>query len=107
MVNVAVIGAGFMGRTHVTAYKAMPNAKVTAVCDLNEKQGKDLAEFAGCDWYNDGESMLNTADIDVVDICLPTFLHEQYVLLAAGHKKHVICEKPGQGNGRSRETGND
>ena len=83
-----------MGRTHVTAYKAMPNAKVTAVCDLNEKQGKDLAEFAGCDWYNDGESMLNTADIDVVDICLPTFLHEQYVLLAAGHKKHVICEKP-------------
>ena len=83
-----------MGRTHVTAYKAMPNAKVTAVCDLNEKQGKDLAEFTGCDWYNDGESMLNTADIDVVDICLPTFLHEQYVLLAAGHKKHVICEKP-------------
>ena len=57
-----------MGRTHVTAYKAMPNAKVTAVCDLNEKQGKDLAEFAGCDWYNDGESMLNTVDIDVVDI---------------------------------------
>ena len=83
-----------MGRTHVTAYKAMPNAKVTAVCDLNEKQGKDLAEFAGCDWYNDCESMLNTVDIDVVDICLPTFLHEQYVLLAAGHKKHVICEKP-------------
>lgn len=38
--------------------------------------------------------MLNTVDIDVVDICLPTFLHEQYVLLAAGHKKHVICEKP-------------
>lgn len=83
-----------MGRTHVTAYKAMPNAKVTAVCDLNEKQGKDLAELAGCDWYSDGESMLNTVDIDVVDICLPTFLHEQYVLLAAGHKKHVICEKP-------------
>ena len=61
---------------------------------LSEKQGKDLAEFAGCDWYNDGESMLNTVDIDIVDICLPTFLHEQYVLLAAGHKKHVICEKP-------------
>lgn len=94
MVNVAVIGAGFMGRTHVTAYKAMPNAKVTAICDLNEKQGKDLAALAGCDWYSDGESMLNTADVDVVDICLPTFLHEQYVLLAAGHKKHVICEKP-------------
>lgn len=30
----------------------------------------------------------------LLHICLPTFLHEQYVLLAAGHKKHVICEKP-------------
>ena len=83
-----------MGRTHVTAYKAMPTAKDTAVSDLSQMQAKDLAEFAGCDWYNDGESMLNTVDSDVVDICLPTFLHEQYVLLAAGHKKHVICEKP-------------
>lgn len=32
--------------------------------------------------------------IRIIHICLPTFLHEQYVLLAAGHKKHVICEKP-------------
>ena len=47
-----------MGRTHVTAYKAMPNAKVTAVCDLNEKQGKDLAEFAGCDCRGTGRPFL-------------------------------------------------
>ena len=94
MVHVAIIGAGFMGKTHLTAYKAMKNAKVTAVCDLNETQGRALAGEAGCAWYADGDEMLRTAQVDAVDICLPTFLHEQYALLAAKYKKHILCEKP-------------
>lgn len=94
MVYVAIIGAGFMGRTHLTAYEAMDNAKVSAVCDLNEAQGRALAEQAGCEWYADGEEMLRSARVDVVDICLPTFLHEQYALLGARYKKHILCEKP-------------
>ena len=68
MVHVAIIGAGFMGKTHLTAYKAMNNAKVTAVCDLNETQGRALAEEAGCAWYADGDEMLRTARVDAVDI---------------------------------------
>ena len=94
MVRVAIIGAGFMGRTHLAAYKTMDNAQVTAVCDLNEEQGRALAAEAGCAWYGDGGAMLAEAGVDVVDICLPTFLHEQYALLAAAHKKHILCEKP-------------
>ena len=94
MVYVAIVGAGFMGKTHLAAYQSMGNAKVVAVCDVNEKQGRALAEEGGCPWYADGEEMLSQAVIDVVDICLPTFLHEEYALLAAKHKKHIICEKP-------------
>lgn len=94
MVHVAIIGAGFMGETHLTAYQAMSNAKVTAVCDLNETPGRALARKAGCAWYADAAGMLHTAQVDAVDICLPTFLHEQYALLAASCKKHILCEKP-------------
>lgn len=94
MVYVAIVGAGFMGKTHLAAYKAMKNATVAAVCDLNEAQGRILAEEAGCEWYARGEDMLSQAEIDVVDICLPTFLHEEYALLAAKYHKHIICEKP-------------
>ena len=53
-----------------------------------------LAGEAGCAWYADGDEMLRTAQVDAVDICLPTFLHEQYALLAAKYKKHILCEKP-------------
>ena len=94
MVRVAIIGAGLMGRTHLAAYKTMDNAQVTAVCDLNEEQGRALAAEAGCAWYGDGGAMLAEAGVDVVDSCLPTFLHEQYALLAAAHKKHILCAKP-------------
>ena len=58
MVNVAIVGAGFMGKTHLTAYQAMKNVKVTAVCDLGEAAGKALAEASSCPWYADGEAML-------------------------------------------------
>lgn len=94
MVRIAVIGAGFMGQTHITAYKGMQNAQVVAVCDVNAPQGKALAQDANCPWYGNCDAMLQTEQIDVVDICLPTFLHEEYVLKAANHKKHIFCEKP-------------
>src|SRR5690606_15158750 len=40
------------------------------------------------------EEMLKRKDIDVVDICLPTYLHEEYITKAALAGKHIICEKP-------------
>src|SRR5690606_2444006 len=33
-------------------------------------------------------------DIDMVDICLPTWLHEEVAVAAARAGKHVLCEKP-------------
>ena len=34
-VNVAVVGLGFMGVTHLRAYLEIPRARITAVCDAN------------------------------------------------------------------------
>ena len=38
--------------------------------------------------------MLERKDVDAVDLCVPTHLHEEMILLAAEAGKHVICEKP-------------
>ena len=95
MVNVAIVGAGFMGGTHLSAYQQMPDVRVTAVCDKGEAAGRSLAEKAGCPWYGSCIEMLTAEpQIDVVDICLPTFLHEESVILAAEFRKVIICEKP-------------
>lgn len=94
MVKVAILGAGFMGQTHGTAYQHIENAELAAVFDQNEALGKTFAEKYGCRSYTDLEALLCDCEIDVVDICLPTFLHETYAILAAKRGKHVFCEKP-------------
>ena len=40
------------------------------------------------------EGALAAEQVDVVDICLPNYLHHEACLKAAGANKHVIIEKP-------------
>ena len=94
MLKIALIGAGFIGAAHAAACTNSKLLDLKAICDLNEKVGKELAEKHGCSFFTDAEKMLQECDIDIVLICLPTYLHKQYILLATKYKKHVICEKP-------------
>lgn len=94
MLRSAIIGTGFIGNAHATAYKNMDNAQLVAIVDVDEEKGRKAAEDFDCKYYKDAEEMLQAEEVDIVDICLPTFLHEQYVLLAARYKKHILCEKP-------------
>ena len=94
MLNIAIVGTGYIGLCHAAAAVASEKVRLVAVAERNETAGKDAAEKYGCKWYADTEEMLQKEDIDIVDICLPTFLHEEYALLAARYKKHILCEKP-------------
>lgn len=94
MLKTALIGTGFIGTTHAAAYKNIEDAELVAIADVNETAGKEAAEKFGAKYYHDAEEILKNEEIDVVDICLPTFLHEQYVLMAAQYKKQILCEKP-------------
>lgn len=94
MLKIAIIGTGYIGNTHAAACKSSEILELAAIADVNESAGMVSAQKFGCVYYNNAEEMLRKEEIDIVDICLPTFLHEEYVLLAAKYKKHVICEKP-------------
>ncbi len=94
MLKIAIIGAGFMGKTHAECYQNMANVELVAICDVNEKQVKSLASEYSCQYVLDYNDILCNKEIDIVDICLPTFLHEEYVVKAAQSGKHVFCEKP-------------
>jgi len=93
MVRVGLAGLGFMGGTHAQCHAAIPNAKLAAVCDVEEDRRTRFAETYGATPYASLDEMLK-ADIDMVDLCLPTYLHKQAVEAAAKAKKHVLCEKP-------------
>lgn len=91
---MGIVGAGFMAHTHARAYGLIPSSKVVAVADIERDRADSLAGEIGCRAYYSLEQLLKEADVDVVDLTLPTYLHSQAAVLAAESGKHVICEKP-------------
>jgi predicted dehydrogenase len=108
-IRVGVVGLGFMGQTHIKAYRRLPQAEIAAICDavslpadgiLRGVAGNiattdqiqfDLSVVKG---YRDYREMLANPAIQLVDICLPTALHAEVAIAALRAGKHVICEKP-------------
>lgn len=94
MVNIAIVGAGFIGKIHSDSYKQIDEADVVAVVDKVEEKGKELAKENNAKYYSNIEECLKKEDIDNVDVCVPTFLHLDIVKKAAKAKKNIFCEKP-------------
>ncbi len=94
MVKVGIIGAGFMGSMHATVYSQLPDVKIAGIADIRGDKAKSLATKFKTIAYFDPEQLIKKEDITLIDICLPTFLHKEYVIKAAEAKKDVICEKP-------------
>ena len=94
MLKVGIIGAGFIADSHANAYRLMDNIELTGISDVCEEAGRDFAVKFGCTYYPNAEKLLERSDIDIIDICLPTFLHEKYVIMSASYGKHILCEKP-------------
>ncbi|MCK4808497.1 MAG: Gfo/Idh/MocA family oxidoreductase, partial [Candidatus Aenigmarchaeota archaeon] len=94
MVNVAVIGTGAMGRHHVRIYSELENVNLVAISDLDEKNGKLLAEKHSCRFYKDFKDMLDKEDIDAISVVVPTKYHKDVAVYCADKGKHILLEKP-------------
>jgi predicted dehydrogenase len=108
-IRVGIVGFGFMGKMHTRILASHPDVEVVAVCDENpnafSKENLALAgniatgsvdtiDFDRIELYQDYDAFLDDAGLDLVDICLPTFLHCRFTVKALEQGKHVICEKP-------------
>jgi predicted dehydrogenase len=106
--GIGIIGVGFMGYTHFEAAKKLTGAKVTAIATRNPKKlegdwtgiqgnfgppaGKvDLTDVA-C--YGDYKELLSDPNVDLVDVCLPTDMHEKVVMECIAAGKATLVEKP-------------
>jgi predicted dehydrogenase len=94
--KVALLGAGFIADIHLESYRRfVPDAEVTAIYSRSANRARRVASHWGIpQWYTDLDKVIAEAPCEVVDICLPNFLHHQATLAAARAGKHVIVEKP-------------
>src|SRR5450432_584353 len=106
--KLAVVGLGFMGSTHLKALGKVPGARLAAVCSHDERKlagdlsavkgnlggaGEQL-DFREVRKYREMDALLADPEIEAVDLCLPTDLHEPVTVAALRAGKHVLVEKP-------------
>lgn len=94
MLKVGLIGCGFMGVMHANCYKVLPNVEIVAVADIRREKAEEIAKGTQAHIYGDGMELIEQADVDIIDICLPTFLHAEYALAAMDKVKYLFVEKP-------------
>lgn len=94
-IKVGLIGAGGIASAHIRGYaEHNDRIKITAVADAVPETLAKRAEELSAEPFADYHDMINSADIDAVDICLPHHLHADAILTAAKAGKHILCEKP-------------
>ena len=102
--RIGLVGAGFMGRTHVWAARNLPffyrtaelgfTAEVAVVCASTPERGEAFARELGIPRAADVREMIRDPEIDVLDICTPNPLHFDVAKAAILSGKSVLCEKP-------------
>ena len=97
MWKIGIVGTGYWSEKHVKAWQFIADAEITGICDrhaatLNEKS--DRFGIPQAFRYSDVATMLEEADLDVLDIITPPDTHLELVKLAAATGKHIMCQKP-------------
>lgn len=94
MLKVGLIGCGFMGTMHANCYKNIEGVTIAAVADLRREKAESVVSGTDAIIYSDGKELIANADLDIIDICLPTYLHTEYALLAMDKVPYLFIEKP-------------
>jgi predicted dehydrogenase len=101
--NAAIIGYGFMGRTHTYGYKTIPlfyknlpyRINLAAVCSGHYENAVKAADELGFKKaVSDVEEIFEDPSINIVNICTPNNLHYDQIKSAIKYGKHIYCDKP-------------
>lgn len=91
MLKVGLVGVGGISGAHIPVWEEMNDAELVAICDIRTER---MENYPDKRHYTDFEEMLDNEKIDILDICLPTYLHADFAIKAMERGINVICEKP-------------
>lgn len=91
MLKVGLVGVGGISGAHIPAWEAMEDAELVSLCDIRPEQ---MERYPKQRHYTNVDEMLEKEPLDILDICLPTYLHAEVGLKAMEKGIHVLSEKP-------------
>ena len=92
--QTAIVGCGGVHVMHAQALVGMEEAELRVLCDIKPERAQASADRFGGRPETNFETVLRDADIDVVHLCVPHYLHAPMAIAALKAGKHVLCEKP-------------
>lgn len=94
-VRVGVVGMGRFGRLHARVLSELPGCRVGALCEVDEPTLRGCGrEYGVGALYTDLEAMLDSEDLDAVDIVTDESAHGRQAMLCLERGKAVFVEKP-------------
>ncbi len=95
-VRIGLAGAGFVSAIHTASCRENSSLmEITGVCASRAAKAQEFAQRHGIPHvFENYEEMASSPLVDVVDVCVPTHLHESVIKASLEREKHVICEKP-------------
>lgn len=95
MINVGFIGCGRIADLHCLGYRNHPEARLYAVCDLNDARREARQQEWGTEKaYKDYRDLLADPKVDAIEVLTDYDTHEKIVADAAAAGKHIACQKP-------------
>jgi predicted dehydrogenase len=107
-IGIGLAGLGFMGLTHLRASRGLRGGSLVAIATSDPRKargdfssvrgnfgaagGKESLDGVRC--HPTLESLLADEHVDLVDICLPSYLHAPAAIQCLRAGKHVLVEKP-------------
>lgn len=94
MLNVAVVGLGWWGRTVVSLLKQSAKLRAVQLVDPYATEAAAFARQAGIPVANTFAEALASPEVQGVVLCTPHSQHCEQIIASAAAGKHVFCEKP-------------
>lgn len=91
MLKVGLVGVGGISGAHIPVWEEMKDAELVALCDIRPER---MEKHTDKHCYIDFDEMLANEKLDILDICLPTYMHADFAIKAMEQGINVICEKP-------------
>ena len=94
-IRVATVGVGYFSRFHYEAWQRMDDVDLVALCNRTGETARTVAEEHGIGRvFTDFGTMLDSVEVDLVDIITPPPTHLPYIEQAARRGIAAICQKP-------------
>ncbi len=94
-IRFGLVGYGRFGSLHARAITNTPGAELTAIAARSaETCASARSVHPKTDVYTDYRNLLSRADVDVIDVAAPSYLHFEIGRAVLESGKHLFVEKP-------------